>query len=222
MRKRGQRRRGQWVQQGRGQRIKITDTVLRTQYVVLKEMFTASPFISCRIARWPFTVWRKWLFKAELEQHTVNMVIANNSIPLWKPQQHIITDNTIFRNINVVSLYRLSQLLKHHQICTKQRGGNITMCAAIGQNGVLHHHATLSPYNTTHIITFLFTLHNMLIPSDPRNEPEQSRLVIIWDNVRFHQAALVRNWFINHPQVILHFWTPSKSFFQHGVESYTL
>ncbi len=45
------------------------------------------------------------------------------------------------------------------------------MCAAIGQNGVLHHHATLGPYNTTHIITFLFTLHNMLIPSDPRNEP---------------------------------------------------
>ncbi len=26
-----------------------------------------------------------------------------------------------------------------------QRGGNITMCAAISQNGVVHHHATLGP-----------------------------------------------------------------------------
>lgn len=29
-----------------------------------------------------------------------------------------------------------------------QRGGNITMCAAITQNRVLHHNATLGPYNT--------------------------------------------------------------------------
>lgn len=31
-----------------------------------------------------------------------------------------------------------------------QRGGNITMCAAITQNGVLHRHAKLDPYNTNH------------------------------------------------------------------------
>ncbi|XP_031752092.1 uncharacterized protein LOC116408604 [Xenopus tropicalis] len=43
-----------------------------------------------------------------------------------------------------------------------QRGGNITMCAAISQNGVVHHHATIGPYNTAHIIAFLDTLHDML------------------------------------------------------------
>ncbi len=43
-----------------------------------------------------------------------------------------------------------------------QRGGNINMCAAISKNGVVHHHATLGPYNTAHIITFLDTLHDML------------------------------------------------------------
>ncbi|XP_039474134.1 uncharacterized protein LOC120442240 [Oreochromis aureus] len=51
-----------------------------------------------------------------------------------------------------------------------QRGGNITMCAAISQNGVVHHH-----------------------------RPEQTRYVIIWDNVSFHRAALVCNWFTDHP-----------------------
>ncbi len=33
-----------------------------------------------------------------------------------------------------------------------QRGGNITMCAAISQNGVVHHHATLGPYNCTQVL----------------------------------------------------------------------
>lgn len=54
-----------------------------------------------------------------------------------------------------------------------QRGGNITMCAAISQNGVVHHHATLGPYNTAHIITFLDTLHDILT----NVQPEQTRYV---------------------------------------------
>ncbi len=32
-----------------------------------------------------------------------------------------------------------------------QRGGNITMCAAISLRGLLHHHAKLGPYNMQHI-----------------------------------------------------------------------
>eukprot|EP00063_Salmo_salar_P061727 XP_014036562.1 PREDICTED: uncharacterized protein LOC106590264 [Salmo salar] len=81
-----------------------------------------------------------------------------------------------------------------------QRGGNITMCAAISQNGVLHHHAILGPYNTAPIITFLDILHNRRIPND--QGPEQPRYVIIWDNVNFHRAAVVRNWFTGHPVFI--------------------
>ena len=77
-----------------------------------------------------------------------------------------------------------------------QRGGNITMCAAISQNGVVHHHATLGPYNTAQMITFLDNLHDMLTNVQ---RPEQTRYVIIWDNVSFHRTALVRNWFTDHP-----------------------
>ncbi|KAK0153450.1 hypothetical protein N1851_004864 [Merluccius polli] len=76
-----------------------------------------------------------------------------------------------------------------------QRGGNITMCAAISQNGVVHHHATTGPYNSAHMIAFLDTLHDILTVQ----RPEQTRYVVIWDNVSFHRAALVRNWFTDHP-----------------------
>lgn len=30
-----------------------------------------------------------------------------------------------------------------------QQGGNVTICAAISNHGVLHHHVTLGPYNST-------------------------------------------------------------------------
>jgi hypothetical protein len=90
-------------------------------------------------------------------------------------------------------------IFRHHAIINVpwQDGGNITMCAAISKNSVLHHHAILGPYNTAHIITFDDTLHNRLIPND--QGPEQPRYVIIWDNVSFHQAAVVRDWFPRSP-----------------------
>ncbi|XP_066545881.1 uncharacterized protein LOC136712949 isoform X2 [Amia ocellicauda] len=69
-----------------------------------------------------------------------------------------------------------------------QRGGNITMCAA-----VLHHHANLGPYNTAFLITVLDTLHRILIPAEQRGGPEQPKFV------SFHRDALVRNWFMDHP-----------------------
>lgn len=62
-----------------------------------------------------------------------------------------------------------------------------------------HHHATLGPYNTVHPITFLDTLHSTLIPPDQIDAPEQPRYVVIWENVSFHRAALVHNWFTGHP-----------------------
>ncbi|XP_046715805.1 uncharacterized protein LOC124392681 [Silurus meridionalis] len=39
-----------------------------------------------------------------------------------------------------------------------QCGENITLCSAISVQGVLHHHATLGPYNTGQIIVFLDAL----------------------------------------------------------------
>ncbi|GAA6099147.1 uncharacterized protein LOC113635738, partial [Tachysurus ichikawai] len=44
-----------------------------------------------------------------------------------------------------------------------QRGGNVTLCAAISNRGVLYHHATLGPYNTEHLLTFLGGLRDVLL-----------------------------------------------------------
>ncbi|KAL3973649.1 receptor-type tyrosine-protein phosphatase U [Sarotherodon galilaeus] len=78
-----------------------------------------------------------------------------------------------------------------------QRGGNITLCAAISLRGLLHHHAKLGPYNSQHILTFLDALHNIVV----QNRPDQPRFVEIWDNVSFHRAALVQAWVSNHNQL---------------------
>ncbi|KAL7839096.1 hypothetical protein SRHO_G00257540 [Serrasalmus rhombeus] len=99
------------------------------------------------------------------------------------------------------------------------RGGNITMCAAIGPRGVIHHHAQLGPYNTPRLVSFLDELKNLLnLPQE--EEPEQPSYVVIWDNVSFHRAALVNDWFTNNPQfVVLHlppyspFLNPIEEFF---------
>ncbi|XDV38245.1 hypothetical protein PO909_007692 [Leuciscus waleckii] len=44
-----------------------------------------------------------------------------------------------------------------------QRRGNITLCAAVSLQGLLHHHAKLGPYNSQHILTFLDALHNIVV-----------------------------------------------------------
>ncbi len=43
-----------------------------------------------------------------------------------------------------------------------QRGANITMCAAISNDGVLCHIPTIDPYNTERLITFLFCYQQFL------------------------------------------------------------
>ncbi len=51
-----------------------------------------------------------------------------------------------------------------------QRGGNITLCVAITQNGVLHRHANLGPYSTYLILTFLDRLHNIVTSANQRDQ----------------------------------------------------
>ncbi len=51
-----------------------------------------------------------------------------------------------------------------------QHGGNITLCAAITQNGVLHRHANLGPYSTYLILTFLDRLHNIVTSANQRDQ----------------------------------------------------
>lgn len=81
-----------------------------------------------------------------------------------------------------------------------QRGGNITMCAAISENGVATHIPTLGPYNTQKLLFFLDHLYSDLIPENERGfvGPHLSKFVVVWDNVSFHRGPLIRAWFTAH------------------------
>ncbi|KAK0133507.1 hypothetical protein N1851_030967 [Merluccius polli] len=63
-----------------------------------------------------------------------------------------------------------------------QQGGNITMCAAISENGVLTHIPRLGPYNTQHLLTFLDTLYRDIIPENERGltGDHLNKHVVVW------------------------------------------
>ncbi|XP_019203725.1 uncharacterized protein LOC109195670 [Oreochromis niloticus] len=100
-----------------------------------------------------------------------------------------------------------------------QRGGNVTMCAAISQRGVLHRHAVLGPYNTMLLLAFLDGLRQHMFQLDYREpaQPEQPHYVVVWDNVSFHRAALVRDWFTNNPR-FSNIFLPAYSPFLNPIE----
>ncbi|XP_061573362.1 uncharacterized protein LOC133438383 isoform X2 [Cololabis saira] len=64
-----------------------------------------------------------------------------------------------------------------------QRGGNITMCAAMNHHGIVHRHAHLGAYNTDLLLAFLDGLHNLLVPPDHVYDQQRVHFVVIWDNV---------------------------------------
>ncbi|XP_060756584.1 uncharacterized protein LOC132867621 [Neoarius graeffei] len=103
-----------------------------------------------------------------------------------------------------------------------QRGGNITMCAAISDNGVATHIASLGPYNTQRLLLYLDRLYVDLVPENERGleAPHLSQFVIVWDNVSFHRGPLIRAWFDTHPRMrnvflppYLPFLNPIEEFF---------
>ncbi|RXN16694.1 hypothetical protein ROHU_008251 [Labeo rohita] len=102
-----------------------------------------------------------------------------------------------------------------------QRGANITMCAAISNDGVLCHIPTIGPYNTECLITFLDALKEILIPPEERGllRPGMTLYVIIWDNVAFHHSRLVNEWFAAQPRIMMQF-LPAYSPFLNPVEEF--
>ena len=94
-----------------------------------------------------------------------------------------------------------------------QRGGNITMCATISENGVSTHIPHIGTYNTQ--------LH--LVPEHKRDyvRPDLPNYVTVWDNVSFPRTNIVGEvfccaWKDNNgvPSTILP--VPESDFFQHG------
>jgi len=59
---------------------------------------------------------------------------------------------------NVAVRRRGRNIIGHRAILNVpgQPGGNITIYVVITQNGVLHHHANLGPYNSAHIFRFCY------------------------------------------------------------------
>ncbi len=60
------------------------------------------------------------MFTGVQEAGIVNLVLENNEIRLREIQSHIIQDNTLFNNIQRVSLSTLARILKRNQIRMKQ------------------------------------------------------------------------------------------------------
>ncbi|KAJ4940174.1 hypothetical protein JOQ06_026483 [Pogonophryne albipinna] len=92
-----------------------------------------------------------------------------------------------------------------------QRGGNITLCAAISTQGVLAHIPVMGAYNSQRVLAFLDVLYDRLVPPEER---DQVRLVhvVIWDNVAFHHSRDVRAWFEAHPHMAMEFLPPYSPF----------
>lgn len=95
-----------------------------------------------------------------------------------------------------------------------QRGGNITMCAAISEHGVLTHIPFRGPYSTQHLLNFLETLYRALIPDDERGlfRVDLPKYVVICDNVSFHRSDIIRQWFVTHPRMLIEFLPPYSPF----------
>lgn len=87
-----------------------------------------------------------------------------------------------------------------------QRGANITMCAALSNDGVLLYKPLIGLYNTERLISFLDDLHNQLMPAKEWGQRGRNTFVIVWDNVVFHHSALVTDWFAAHPRMSVLFF----------------
>ncbi|XP_032886006.1 uncharacterized protein LOC116978827 [Amblyraja radiata] len=82
-----------------------------------------------------------------------------------------------------------------------RRGANISMCAAISEDGVVGRRSLIGAYNAELLVAFLDEL------------PLVCRAVgviyvIVWDNVRFHHAHLVQAWFQAYPQFLTVYLPP--------------
>ncbi|XDV52533.1 hypothetical protein PO909_021253 [Leuciscus waleckii] len=95
-----------------------------------------------------------------------------------------------------------------------QRGGNITMCAAISEHGVLTHIPLIGPYNTQYLLNFFKTLYRALIPDDERGlfREDLPKYVVICDNVSFHRSNIIRHWFVTHLRMLIEFLPPYSPF----------
>ncbi len=163
-----------------------------------------------------------------LETHTKRKHLLNS--------RHETTHILVFLDkagFNLSKGRRHGRNLIEHRATTHtlgQRGANITMCAAISENGVSTHIPHIGSYNTQLLLAFLNTLYRDLIPEQERGlvRPHVP-YVVVWDNVSFHRINIVRDWFAAHERITVEFLppyspflNPIEEFFQHGGEKYMI
>ncbi len=124
------------------------------------------------------------------------------------PHSFIYTDEAGF---NLTKRRRRGRNIIDHRATVDvpdQRGGNITMGAAISENGVLTHIPIIGPYNTERLVTFLDTLYRDL----SQIGDDLPKYVIVWDNVSFHRSNIIRQWFAAHNRMLMEFLSPYSPF----------
>ena len=60
------------------------------------------------------------MFTDEEETAIINMVLANNAIMIREIREHILNNDTIFNNINAVSLSTIQRIRQRHRVTMKQ------------------------------------------------------------------------------------------------------
>ncbi|XP_039622931.1 uncharacterized protein LOC120537792 [Polypterus senegalus] len=102
-----------------------------------------------------------------------------------------------------------------------QRGGNITLCVAMGSKGLVHRHAVLGSYNIQRLLTFLEELKDILLDCQQHHPGLAHHIyVIIWDNVRFHRTNQIREWFTTNSNHFLNVCLSPYSPFLNPIEEF--
>ncbi|KAK0142201.1 hypothetical protein N1851_020138 [Merluccius polli] len=67
-------------------------------------------------------------------------------------------------------------IIGHRAIIQVKGGGNVTLCAAISNRGVLHRHVKVGPNNMAQLLQFLDQLHNNILQQEGEpGQPEQAQ-----------------------------------------------
>lgn len=138
-----------------------------------------------------------------------------------RPHEYIFLDEAGFnlqkrrqRGRNIIGQRAISEV-------PGERGGNITLCAAMSREGLVHRHAVLGSYNTQRLLTFLEELKDILLDRQQHHSgPAHPISVIIWDNVRFHKTNEIREWFTTNSNEFLNVCLPPYSPFLNPIEEF--
>ncbi|RXN22017.1 receptor-type tyrosine- phosphatase U-like protein [Labeo rohita] len=182
------------------------DRVLRRQKMWMKQVY-----------RVPFE--RNSARHKDLRYEYVQRILQLDAIA--RPHEYLFLDEAGFnlqkrrqRGRNIICQRAITEV-------PGQRGGNITLCAAMGSEGLVHRHAVLGSYNTQRLLTFLEELRDILLDRQQHHPgPAHHIYVIIWDIVRFHRTNQIREWFTTNSNQFLNVCLPPYSPFLNPIEEF--